>query len=267
MKSTLVLSLLGAAAPLFAAPTASSPLVRRASDPEQAVPNSFIVVLKPDTPAVDVAAHHAHVRRMVLAKRDGSSGSSSGGIDRVFRIGSEFSAYVGGFDDATAEEIARLPGVASVEQDFVIRLEPTSPDAAAPAVIWARAAAQTQKDAPWHLGDVSHRDRGAKDYVFDEAAGNGSSVYVVDSGIRASHAEFGGRVRFGINGLTGSTTAPANSDGDGHGTHCAGLAAGANYGVAKKVGVVDVKTFGDDGTVSHVFLSQLGGVLAETFVC
>ncbi|KAL8381902.1 hypothetical protein RB595_005923 [Gaeumannomyces hyphopodioides] len=255
MKSRLLLSLLGAAAPLLAAPTAVgqqqqqlSPLVRRASDPSQAVPNRFIVLLKPDTSAADVAAHHAHVRRMVLARRDGSS---SGGIDRVFHIGSDFSAYVGDFDNATAEEIARLPGVASVEQDAIITVEPTTP----PAAVEARAV-QTQSDAPWHLGDVSHRDRGAKDYVYDSAAGAGSHVYVLDTGIRGSHAEFGGRVRFGINGLTGSTTAPAPENGDrqGHGTHCASIAAGATYGVAKRVDVADVKVLGDDGagTLSSV---------------
>ncbi|KAL8297631.1 hypothetical protein RB597_007287 [Gaeumannomyces tritici] len=261
MKSSLLLSLLGAAAPLFAAPTAAgqrqqeqpSTLVRRASDLSQLVPNRFIVLLKPDTAAAEVAAHHAHVRRMVLTRRDGGS-TSSGGIDRVFHIGSDFSAYVGDFDDATAEAIARLPGVASVEQDAIVTVEQTNPPSAAAAV--ARRAVQTQSEAPWQLGDISHRDRGAKDYVYDGAAGAGSYVYVLDTGVRSSHAEFGGRVRFGINGLTGSTAAPApeNRDREGHGTHCAGLAAGATYGVAKKVEIVDVKVMGDNGagTMSSV---------------
>ena len=75
--------------------------------------------------------------------------------------------------------------------------------------------------------------------------GDGVTVYVIDSGIRASHVEFGGRasvgadfVRDGRNGV----------DCDGHGTHVAGIIGGSTYGVAKKVKLVAVRALNCNGS-------------------
>ena len=64
---------------------------------------------------------------------------------------------------------------------------------------------------------------------------DGSDVhaYILDTGIRTTHTEFGGRASFDID-YTGDPT-PNNGDCHGHGTHVAGTVGGATYGVAKNV--------------------------------
>lgn len=71
---------------------------------------------------------------------------------------------------------------------------------------------------------------------------------MLDSGIRASHVEFGGRVRKGYNALN----APFDDFG-GHGTAVAGVIGGRVHGVAKAINLVDVKVFhGRIGTTAAV---------------
>lgn len=113
----------------------------------------------------------------------------------------------------------------------------------------------TQQNSIWSLDDLSHKNgiKGSSGYtyLYDASAGEGQTAYVFDTGIRSTHEEFEGRVRFGINALTNSTTGAAdgNNDGTGHGTHVAGTLAGKTYGVAKKTELVDVKIF-DTGSAT-----------------
>ena len=83
-------------------------------------------------------------------------------------------------------------------------------------------------------------------YVYDDVAGEGVDVYVIDTGINIRHVEFEGRAIWGA-------TIPANDidvDGNGHGTHCAGTIASRKYGVAKKASVYAVKVLGTNGSGS-----------------
>merc|ERR1719330_775185 len=67
--------------------------------------------------------------------------------------------------------------------------------------------------------------------------GSGVNIYVLDSGVRVSHQDFGGRA---IPTLSAETLPPVECNGDsscavddrGHGSHCAGSAGGSTYGVA-----------------------------------
>jgi cerevisin len=63
--------------------------------------------------------------------------------------------------------------------------------------------------------------------VHDTNAGEGVDIYIVDTGVRISHSDFGGRASWGVS-FVGET-----KDNRGHGTHCAGTAAGSRFGVAK----------------------------------
>lgn len=76
--------------------------------------------------------------------------------------------------------------------------------------------------------------------------GKGVKVYVLDTGVRITHEEFGGTAEWGANFAGG-----ADQDANGHGTHCAGTIAGKQYGVAKGATIVAVKVLGDSGSGSY----------------
>jgi len=86
--------------------------------------------------------------------------------------------------------------------------------------------------------------------------GVGVHIYVQDTGIRASHRDFGGRVVPTIDVTSGSVKecngdAGCAVDRQGHGTHCAGTAAGQTYGVASGATLHAVKTLSDGGSGSR----------------
>ncbi|KAJ0122465.1 proteinase [Diaporthe amygdali] len=238
MKTSSLAYLLGAVVPALAAPNG----INRRADPAF-IEGKYIVQLKPGTSPEAVTSHHNTVRSL-LRRRDGSAGA----LDKTFQIG-DFNAYSGSFDDATLAAISELDEVLVVEPDQVIRVDQTEGTSS----VWQRDLT-TQADSIWSLGDLSHLEAGATEYVYDETAGEGTTAYVFDTGIRLSHEEFEGRASFGINGVTGSTTqTSSNSDTDGHGTHVAATIVGKTYGVAKKAKVVDVKVFdGDTGSTSAI---------------
>ena len=81
--------------------------------------------------------------------------------------------------------------------------------------------------------------------------GSGVKVYVVDTGIRLSHSQFGGRAMTGKDFVTPGGLA---TDCNGHGTHVAGTVGGSTYGVAKGATLVAVRVLncGGSGSVSNV---------------
>ena len=73
------------------------------------------------------------------------------------------------------------------------------------------------------------------------------TAYVLDTGVLASHEDFGGRVLPGPDFIDDDND-PA--DGNGHGTFIAGIIGGTDYGVAKQISIVPVKVLGDNGSGS-----------------
>ncbi|TEB37713.1 serine protease [Coprinellus micaceus] len=147
-----------------------------------------------------------------------------------------FSGFAGRFDPLTLAALQITPGVASITEDGIVRTTEIV----------------TQRDAPWGLARLSSKSRlagnaDALDYAyhFDSKAGEGIDIYIIDTGIRTSHQDFGGRAEWSY---PNSESSAQQADGNGHGTHCAGTAAGGRYGVAKKAKIYAVKVLSDDGT-------------------
>merc|ERR1719251_434722 len=84
--------------------------------------------------------------------------------------------------------------------------------------------------------------------------GDGSYVFVLDTGVRSTHVEFGGRASSSLDMSEGGVECNGDlscaADNQGHGTHCAGTAAGATFGVAPGAMVRSVKVLGDNGSGS-----------------
>jgi len=103
----------------------------------------------------------------------------------------------------------------------------------------------------WHLDRIDQRSSSLNNYYYSKYTGEGNDIYILDSGIYYQHSEFEGRAYYGgydaIDFLDGTNR--RGYDCNGHGTHVAALAAGKNYGVAKKariysIRVLDCKLFG-----------------------
>ena len=103
----------------------------------------------------------------------------------------------------------------------------------------------SQSGATWGIDRIDSRS--GIDGVYNySATGSGVNVYVIDTGIMASHNEFSGRVAAGFSAVgDGSTT-----DCNGHGTHVSGTIAGTTYGVAKRATLYPVRVLDCDGSGS-----------------
>ncbi|CAG8634436.1 1957_t:CDS:2 [Ambispora leptoticha] len=96
----------------------------------------------------------------------------------------------------------------------------------------------------WGLDRIDQRSLPlSKTYDFDQNAGEGVDVYVIDTGININHVDFEGRASWGL------TAVPNTTDNDllGHGTFVAGIIGGKVFGVAKKVNLIAVKCLDDNG--------------------
>ena len=128
---------------------------------------------------------------------------------------------------------------------------------------------QTQDNAPWHLARIQGPtfDPVATSYQYtydDTELGAGVRIYVVDTGINASHVEFTDRT---IDGFSAIADGLGTQDCNGHGTHVAALAAGSAFGAAKAATVVPVRVLdcSGSGTLFGV-LQGIDWIASNTFV-
>ena len=96
----------------------------------------------------------------------------------------------------------------------------------------------------WGIDRVDERGSTLDGYLSMTGRGRGARLYVVDTGVRASHAEFGGRVTAGYSSVTDGL---GTNDCNGHGTHVASTAAGRDYGLASLATIVPVRVLDCDG--------------------
>ncbi|KAF8062716.1 hypothetical protein HT031_004046 [Scenedesmus sp. PABB004] len=148
------------------------------------------------------------------------------------------------------------PEVPSPSPEPTAPVEPSpspAPEAPAPAcgVALRGGVPVSEAGAPWGLDRVDGALDGS--YAYDATAGAGVTVWVVDTGIRTSHTDFGGRARWGANFIDA-----IDDDCDGHGTHVAGIVGGTTYGVAKAASLVALKVL--DCTGSGTTSSVVAGI-------
>lgn len=143
----------------------------------------------------------------------------------------DFKGYIATLDRNVADNVREMDEVYHVEEDSIVHTY------------------DVQQNAPWGLSRISHRDfptQHGLDYHYVHGGGRGVTVYIIDTGINIHHNDFEGRAKWG-------KTIPENDedeDGNGHGTHCAGIVGGRKYGVAKNVNLVAVKVLSSNGSGS-----------------
>jgi subtilisin family serine protease len=211
----------------FAAPAAAAEpegAIRSAGGPT-AVAGSYIVVFR------DAAVARTRVSANAKSLVDRHGGS----------VARTYSSALRGFEVRASEKVAARiaadPSVAFVEQNHTVH------------------AMETQNNPPsWGLDRIDQRNLPLNQaYTFPNRA-DSVRAYIIDTGIRFSHNEFGGRATSGFDAVDGG----AADDCHGHGTHVAGTVGGANYGVAKSVRLVGVRVLNCQGSGTNA--QVIGGI-------
>jgi subtilisin family serine protease len=127
--------------------------------------------------------------------------------------------------------LARAPGVTLAELDGAVTTTSTV----------------TQSSPTWGLNRIDQRDLPLDSVYEYVGTGSGVRAYIVDTGIRASHTDLGGRVAAGATAISDGR---GTDDCNGHGTHVAGTVGGTVYGVAKSVTLVPVRVLDCQGSGS-----------------
>ncbi|MDX2541735.1 S8 family peptidase [Streptomyces sp. WI04-05B] len=176
----------------------------------------------------------------LVTLREGTAASSAEGRSLAARYGARighiYSTALNGYavqaDETEARRLAADSRVASVSQDTRITYDGATGRA-------------PQDPPPWGLDRVDQAGLPLDDtYTSPASAGKGVTVYVIDTGIRISHRDFGGRASYGWDFVGDDRVA---GDGNGHGTHVAATIAGTTFGVAKKARVVSVRVLDNAG--------------------
>jgi subtilisin family serine protease len=107
--------------------------------------------------------------------------------------------------------------------------------------------ATTQSGATWGLDRVDQRALPLSATYTYTSTGASVTAYIIDTGIRFAHSEFGRRATSGTDTVDGGTPDDCN----GHGTHVAGTVGGSTYGVAKNVNLVAVRVLNCSGSGSR----------------
>ena len=187
----------------------------------QAISNRYIVVFKPSVQ--NPAQEAANAMRGV-----------QGQTHHVFS--NAIKGFAATLPAAALQALKNNPNVESVEQDATVRLNQV---------------ASVQNQATWGLDRIDQIDRPLDSQYHYNYTGAGVTAFVIDTGIRADHVEFTGRVLAGYNTVP---DANGTNDCNGHGTHVSGTVGGTTWGVAKAVKLVPVRVLdcAGSGTLSGV---------------
>ncbi|KAG6906165.1 hypothetical protein DXG01_015515 [Tephrocybe rancida] len=215
---TIVFSALAVSLPAFAAP-ATLLRIEKFNGPTS---GRYIVRLKPDT------------AKASFLKAINTNPSHNWNV---------INGFAGKFSTNELDALRAHPDVESISEDGIMSIS------------------TTQTNAPWGLARLTsssklvNQDPSALTYTYnyEARAGAGVDIYVLDLTFGYNQSQFGGRARWGA-----TFGDYSSADGNGHGTHCAGTAAGSQYGVAKAASIIAVKVLADNGRPTVVSMS-LGG--------
>jgi subtilisin family serine protease len=206
--SLLVVATVTAAA---ATPAAAAPATGqiKLAGTANAIPDSYIVVLKPT---------------VKTAKQTGLATKFGGKVKQSF--GAALNGFEATISESAAKRLAADPSVAYVEQNQTVSL------------------LATQSNATWGIDRIDQRARPlSTTYTYPRTASN-VTAYIIDTGIKLTHTDFGGRATSGYDAVDGGSADDCN----GHGTHVAGTVGGTTWGVAKQVKLVAVRVLNCSGS-------------------
>ena len=218
------------------------PAIRRARSP---IPDRFIVVLASNDDPAAVGAE--------------SEALYGGRLRFVYR--SAVHGFAIRMPAAAAAALARDPRVAWIEEDSPVHMD------------------ATESPAPWGLDRIDQRTLPLNNSFSYPASSHQIRVHVIDTGVRTTHVEFGGRASIAGDyvdddldwdpgDIANDDSTPGTADGadcNGHGTHVAAIVAGTTYGVAKTALILSHRVLdcSGNGTISAA-IAAVDAVTADT---
>ena len=203
--------------PVAPRPAPQLPLMAQRAE-ARSIPGRYIVVFRNDVPnPSDLAT--------ALARAYGGTVQ--------YTYGAAIKGFAAALPEQAVAALAANPNVAFVEQDQVARI------------------VETQSNATWGLDRIDQRALPLNTSYTYNFTGAGVSAYIVDTGIRTDHVEFGGpggRASIGFDAIGDGQN---GNDCNGHGTHVAGTVGGTIYGVAKGVSLVAVRVLNCSGSGTY----------------
>jgi aqualysin 1 len=169
-----------------------------------AAPQGYIVVLKSGTNPAAVASDHA----------------ASLGVDVGFVYQHALEGYSALVSAGSLDDLRADSRVAYVERDSLVH------------------ASTTQTGATWGIDRIDQANLPLSGTYTYTNTGAGVTAYIIDTGIRKTHSQFGGRA---VHGADTTAAGLTSDDCNGHGTHVAGTVGGSVHGVAKGVRLVAVR--------------------------
>jgi serine protease len=220
-RSVLALAAFAVTAPVFAGDGSI-----RMSEGARAIPDRYIVVLN-DAAAAGVDDQGAMGLTVSIVAVDMAARYNG----TVFHV---YDAALKGFaiemSDGAARKLSADPRVQFVEQDSVVSIN------------------ATQSPATWGIDRVDQRNLPrSNSYTYNTTASN-VHAYIIDTGIRSTHTQFGGR---STGGFTAINDGRGTTDCNGHGTHVAGTVGSSTYGLAKAVRLHPVRVLSCTGSGSN----------------
>jgi subtilisin family serine protease len=181
-----------------------------------AIRGQYIVVLKPDA--------STRLEELIAAAELAGVGETR----LLFRYEAALNGFAAVLPDRAVEALRLHPAVDYIDVDQAVQID------------------ATQSPATWGLDRIDQRNLPLSNSFTYNATGAGVTAYIIDTGIRFSHNEFGGRAVTGYDAVDGGSADDCN----GHGTHVAGTVGGSTYGVAKGVQLVGVRVLNCSGSGS-----------------
>ena len=189
--------------------TSSAALVRAANP----IPGSYIVVMRDAVANVDGEVDE-------IGQRYGTTAT--------YRYRATIKGFAGRLSPAAVAALRNDPRISYIEEDqpvYLVGVQANPPS-------WGLDRSD-QVSLPLNAS-----------YTYNQT-GAGVDAYIIDTGIRTTHQDFGGRAVAGFDAVTPGGTA---ADGNGHGTHVAGTVGGTTFGIAKAVRLVAVRVLDNSGS-------------------